>query len=128
MCINRLFIKIFSALAGDKMRALESTARDLGMGVLVEVHDPAELADALALETPLLGINNRSLRTFETRLETTLELLAAVPAGRIVVTESGIRAPEDVARMRAHSVNAFLVGEAFMRAPDPGQALRELFP
>jgi indole-3-glycerol phosphate synthase len=97
------------------------------MAVLVEVHDGAELEAALALQTPLLGINNRNLRTFETRLETTLDLLERVPAGKIVVTESGILAPADVARLRARSVNAFLVGEAFMRAPDPGAALRALF-
>jgi indole-3-glycerol phosphate synthase len=109
------------------MQGLEAAARALGMAVLVEVHDAAELDAALALETPLLGINNRNLRTFETRLETTLELLARVPAGKVVVTESGILAPADVARMRERSVNAFLVGEAFMRAADPGAALRELF-
>jgi hypothetical protein len=97
------------------------------MAVLVEVHDAAELDAALSLQTPLLGINNRDLRSFETRLETTLELLAQVPAGKLVITESGILAPADVARMRARSVNAFLVGEAFMRAPDPGAALRQLF-
>jgi indole-3-glycerol phosphate synthase len=91
------------------------------------VHDGAELEAALALKTPLLGINNRNLRTFETKLETTLDLLPRVPAGRLLVTESGILAPRDVARMRAAGVHAFLVGEAFMRAPDPGAALRQLF-
>jgi indole-3-glycerol phosphate synthase len=118
---------IAAALARQDMQGLEGVARALGMAVLVEVHDAAELDAALALETPLLGINNRNLRTFETRLETTLELLARVPAGKIVVTESGILAPADVARMRARSVNAFLVGEAFMRAPDPGTQLARLF-
>jgi indole-3-glycerol phosphate synthase len=118
---------IAAALARQDMQGLEASARSLGMAVLVEVHDDAELDAALALETPLLGINNRNLRTFETRLETTLELLARVPAGKLVVTESGILVPADVARMRERSVNAFLVGEAFMRAADPGSALRGLF-
>src|SRR5688572_29546649 len=118
---------IAAALARQDMQGLEASARSLGMAVLVEVHDGAELEAALALQTPLLGINNRNLRTFETRLETTLDLLERVPAGKIVVTESGILAPADVARLRARSVNAFLVGEAFMRAPDPGAALRALF-
>jgi indole-3-glycerol phosphate synthase len=118
---------IAAALARQDMQGLEASARSLGMAVLVEVHDAAELDAALALETPLLGINNRNLRTFETRLETTLDLLARVPAGKVVVTESGIHAPVDVARMRERSVNAFLVGEAFMRAADPGAALRALF-
>jgi indole-3-glycerol phosphate synthase len=118
---------IAAALARQDMQGLEGVARALGMAVLVEVHDAAELESALALETPLLGINNRNLRSFETRLETTLDLLASVPPGKTVVTESGILAPADVARMRARSVNAFLVGEAFMRAPDPGAALRRLF-
>jgi indole-3-glycerol phosphate synthase len=118
---------IAAALSAEAMIELESVAATLGMAVLVEVHDGAELKSALALKTPLLGINNRNLRTFETRLETTLELLPQVPAGRMVVTESGILAPQDVARMRAQGVHAFLVGEAFMRAPDPGAALRQLF-
>ena len=118
---------IAAAVARQDMQGLEASARSLGMAVLVEVHDAAELDAALSLQTPLLGINNRNLRTFETRLETTLDLLARVPAGKLVVTESGILAPADVARMRARSVNAFLVGEAFMRAPDPGAALRRLF-
>ena len=99
----------------------------LKMAVLVEVHDAAELERALRLQTPLLGINNRNLRTFETRLETTLNLLPDIPAGKLVVTESGIVSRGDVERMRAANVNAFLVGEAFMRAPDPGAALAELF-
>jgi indole-3-glycerol phosphate synthase len=97
------------------------------MDVLVEVHDQAELDIALTLETPLVGINNRNLRTFDTSLDTTLALLAGVPAGKRVVTESGILTRDDVTRMREHSVNAFLVGESFMRAPEPGVALRELF-
>ena len=118
---------IAAALARQDMQGLEASARALGMAVLVEVHDARELEAALALDTQLLGINNRNLRSFETRLETTLELLAQVPPGKTVVTESGILAPADVARMRARGVNAFLVGEAFMRAPDPGVALRQLF-
>jgi indole-3-glycerol phosphate synthase len=118
---------IAAALARQDMQGLEALAQSLGMAVLVEVHDEAELESALALKTPLLGINNRNLRTFETRLETTLGLLRRVPQEKIVVTESGILAPADVAHMRSHSVNAFLVGEAFMRAPDPGTALRQLF-
>src|SRR5678815_680683 len=96
------------------------------MAVLVEVHDAGELDRALALRTSLVGINNRNLRTFEVSLETTLALLPRIPPGRLVVTESGILAPEDVRRMRAAGVNAFLVGEAFMRAPDPGAALAQL--
>ena len=118
---------IVAALARQDMQGLEAAAASLGMAVLVEVHDAAELDAALALQTPLLGINNRNLRTFETRLETTLDLLARVPPGKTVVTESGIHAPADVARMRARSVNAFLVGEALMRAPDPGAQLGQLF-
>ena len=118
---------IAAALARQDMQGLEASARSHGMAVLVEVHDAAELEAALSLQTPLLGINNRNLRSFETRLETTLELLAQVPAGKLVITESGILAPADVARMRERAVNAFLVGEAFMRAPDPGAALRQLF-
>jgi indole-3-glycerol phosphate synthase len=97
------------------------------MGVLVEVHDERELERALSLSTPLIGINNRDLRTFGVSLHTTLELLPRIPADRIVVTESGIVAQRDVAQMRRHGVNAFLVGEAFMRAPDPGAALTALF-
>ena len=118
---------IAAAVARQDMQGLEASARSLGMAVLVEVHDAAELESALSLQTPLLGINNRDLRSFETRLETTLELLAHVPHGKLVVTESGILAPTDVARLRASGVNAFLVGEAFMRAPDPGVALMQLF-
>lgn len=118
---------IAAALAPDQLRELEAAATDLGMDVLVEVHDREELDAALSLDTPLIGINNRDLRTFETRLETTLSMLKDVPAGKRIVTESGILRPEDVDRMRTHGVQAFLVGEAFMRAPDPGAALHELF-
>jgi indole-3-glycerol phosphate synthase len=118
---------IVACLQDAELRAFEKTAHALGMAVLVEVHDGAELEAALELKTPLLGVNNRNLRTFETRLETTLDLLPRIPAGRLLVTESGILAPADVARMRARGVNAFLVGEAFMRASDPGAALRQLF-
>lgn len=118
---------IVAALGDASLRELAGLARDLGMDVLVEVHDADELERALALDVTLVGINNRNLHTFETRLETTLQLLPAVPANRIVVTESGILASADVALMRAHGVQAFLVGEAFMRAPDPGQALADLF-
>ncbi|MFV0284590.1 MAG: indole-3-glycerol phosphate synthase TrpC [Castellaniella sp.] len=118
---------IAAALAPAQLRELETVAFDLGMDVLVEVHDRNELDAALSLKTPLIGINNRDLRTFETRLETTLSMLEALPAGKRVVTESGILQPEDADRMRAHGVQAFLVGEAFMRAPDPGVALHELF-
>ncbi|MEO8631335.1 MAG: indole-3-glycerol phosphate synthase TrpC [Betaproteobacteria bacterium] len=118
---------IVAALDPPRMQALEATARELGMAVLVEVHDAQELNVALELTTPLLGINNRSLRTFETKLETTLELLSEIPSGKIVVTESGIARPEDVAHMRANAVHTFLVGEAFMRAPDPGAELARVF-
>ncbi len=118
---------IVAALDLRLMRDLESQAHALGLGVLVEVHDAPELDLALQLRTPLLGINNRNLRTFETRLETTLDLLGRIPADRLVVTESGIGARADVAIMRQHGVHAFLVGEAFMRAPDPGVELAQLF-
>jgi len=118
---------IAACLSRAEMLELERVADSLGMAVLVEVHDGDELEKAAALKTPLLGINNRNLKTFETKLETTLDLLPRVPKGRIVVTESGILAPEDVARMRRHGVETFLVGEAFMRSADPGRALRELF-
>jgi indole-3-glycerol phosphate synthase len=118
---------IVACLEDAQMRSLESAAQALGMAVLVEVHDADELDRALKLKTPLIGVNNRNLRTFETRLETTLELLPRMPADRIVITESGILSPDDVARMRSRGVNTFLVGEAFMRAPDPGAALRKLF-
>jgi indole-3-glycerol phosphate synthase len=118
---------IVAALDNGTMAELEQTASALGMAVLVEVHDAAELDRALALKTPLLGINNRNLRTFETRLETTLSLLDRIPGDRLVITESGILAPADVQRMRSAGVNAFLVGEAFMRAADPGAELKKLF-
>jgi len=117
---------IAAALARQDMQGLEASARSLGMAVLVEVHDAAELEAALGLQTPLLGINNRDLRSFETRLETTLDLLPRIPEGRIVVSESGIAGRADIARLRNCGVQAFLVGEALMRAADPGRALREL--
>jgi indole-3-glycerol phosphate synthase len=118
---------IVAALDDGRLREFELLAASLGMAVLVEVHDAAELARALRLSTPLVGINNRDLRTFATTLETTLALLPAVPADRLVVTESGILAPSGVSRMRAAGVHAFLIGEAFMRAPDPGVELARLF-
>jgi len=118
---------IAAALDVAHMRELESLARELGMAVLVEVHDAVELDSALALATPLVGVNNRDLRSFETRLATTLDLLPYVPPERLVVTESGIRARADVALMRAHGVHAFLAGEAFMRAADPGVELESMF-
>ena len=118
---------IAAALDLPTMRDFEALAASLGMGVLVEVHNGGELDLALQLETPLIGINNRNLRSFEVSLQTTLELLPRIPAGRIVVTESGILATGDVQLMRHNHVNAFLVGEAFMRAPDPGLALAALF-
>lgn len=111
----------------SELAALEQLAFDLGMAVLVEVHDAAELDIALQLRTPLLGINNRNLRSFEVSLDTTLAQLARIPADRVVVTESGILGPQDVRTMRAAGVNAFLVGEAFMRAEDPGRELARLF-
>ena len=110
-----------------KMQELEALAMSLGMAVLVESHDGEELDTALQLKTPLIGINNRNLRTFETKLETTLDLLPRVPGDRMVITESGILAPEDVVRMQQNKVHAFLVGEAFMRAADPGAELARLF-
>ncbi len=118
---------IAACLDDAPMRELEALAFELGMAVLVEVHDGAELERALALKTPLVGINNRNLRTFEVSLQTTLDLLPRVPADRLLVTESGILAPDDVRRMRDAGVHAFLVGEAFMRADDPGAALERLF-
>ena len=118
---------IVAALTDAELREFEALAYALGMAVLVEVHDAAELDRALRLSTPLLGINNRNLRTFATTLDTTLELLPSIPADRIVVTESGILAPADVTRMRNSGVHAFLVGEAFMRAADPGAELARLF-
>jgi len=118
---------IVSALDHGLMAELEACAQELGMDVLVEVHDGDELTAALRLKTRLLGINNRNLRTFEVTLDTTIGLLPRIPAERLVVTESGILAPADVKRMRDANVHAFLVGEAFMRAPDPGTELRRLF-
>jgi indole-3-glycerol phosphate synthase len=118
---------IVAALGVPQMHELEERARELGMAVLVEVHDASELEAARGLKTPLVGINNRNLRTFETRLDTTLELLDRVPNDRIVVTESGIGSSKDVKVMRDNGVHAFLVGEAFMRAESPGFALSDLF-
>lgn len=118
---------IAAALTLPEMLALEAQAHGYGMAVLVEVHNGDELDAALQLKTPLLGINNRNLRSFEVSLDTTLGLLGRIPDGRIVVTESGILGPEDVARMRANGVQSFLVGEAFMRAPEPGVELARLF-
>jgi indole-3-glycerol phosphate synthase len=118
---------IAACLDDAHMADLEAQALSLGMDVLVEVHDSAELDRALRLATPLVGINNRNLRTFEVSLETTLALLPRVPPERLLITESGILARDDVRRMREAGVGAFLVGEAFMRAPDPGVALAELF-
>ena len=118
---------IVASLADGQMAELEDCALGLGLDVLVEVHDGAELERALRLKTPLVGINNRNLKTFEVTLDTTLGLLAQVPADRLLVTESGILGPDDVQRMRDAQVHAFLVGEAFMRAPDPGAALSALF-
>ena len=118
---------IVSALSLAQMQEMEAIATGLGMAVLVESHDGDELDLALQLNTPLIGINNRNLRTFEVSLDMTLSQLARIPAGRIVVTESGILSTTDVATMRAHQVGAFLVGEAFMRADDPGAALARLF-
>jgi indole-3-glycerol phosphate synthase len=118
---------IAAALEVAQMRAFEALAHTLGMAVLVEVHNSDELQAALQLTTPLLGINNRNLRTFEVTLQTTLDLLAQIPKDRIVVTESGILAPSDVKLMRDHQVHTFLVGEAFMRASDPGAELARLF-
>jgi indole-3-glycerol phosphate synthase len=129
---SRLFgadciLLIVAALDDARLSALEASARGFGMAALVEVHDAAELERALKLATPLIGVNNRNLRTFDVDLETTLKLLPQVPRDRLVVTESGILAPADVARMRSRGVHAFLVGEAFMRAADPGAALAALF-
>ena len=118
---------IVAALSLPQMQALESLAHSLGMAVLVEAHNGAELDVALQLQTPLIGINNRNLRTFETELETTLALLPRIPRQRMVITESGIRSAEDVVRMRQNNVRAFLVGEAFMRAANPGVELARLF-
>ena len=118
---------IVAALEQGQMLELAHTAQEAGVDVLVEVHDRAELERALELSTPLIGINNRDLHTFDMRLETTLELLPYIPPDRVVITESGIHTREDVALMRERDVNAFLVGESFMRAQEPGRKLRELF-
>ena len=118
---------IAACLDDAQMADLEALAFGLNMAVLVEVHDRAELLRALKLRTPLLGINNRNLRTFDVSLQTTLDMLPDVPADRLLVTESGILGRDDVTRMRAAGVHAFLVGEAFMRSADPGAALAELF-
>jgi len=118
---------IAGCLSSEEMQRLETIAQRLGMAVLVEVHDDAELKAALALQTPLIGVNNRNLRTFETRVETTLDLLPLIPPGRIVVTESGIASRGEIRRLQGAGVRAFLVGETFMRARDPGRALKDLF-
>ena len=118
---------IAACLSDDQLRELNDLARRLGMDVLVEVHDARELERGLRLDNRLIGVNNRDLRSFEVRLETTLELLEQIPGDRITVTESGIHSRDDVKLMRSHGVNAFLVGEAFMRAADPGAMLAELF-
>lgn len=118
---------IVAALEDDRMHELTALATELGMDVLVEVHDERELGRALALDTPLIGINNRDLRTFSTSLQTTTALLGKIPRDRVVVTESGIHTPADVALLRAQGVHVFLVGEAFMKAADPGKKLHELF-
>jgi indole-3-glycerol phosphate synthase len=118
---------IVACLDDAQLVDLEACASALGMAVLVEVHDGEELDRALKLKTPLVGINNRNLKTFEVTLDTTLGLLPRVPAGRVPITESGVLVAADVGRLRAAGVGAFLVGEAFMRAPDPGRALAELF-
>ena len=118
---------IVSALKPADLRDLYALAQSVGLDVLIEVHDAEELAIALALGPDLIGINNRNLKTFNTNLETTIDLLSNIPAGVVVVTESGISTVADVSRMQANNVNCFLVGEAFMRATDPGQALSDLF-
>ena len=109
------------------MQLLEQVSHELGMAVLVEVHNGKELDQALELETPLVGINNRNLRTFDVTLQTTLDLLENLPEDRFVITESGIFTPEDVALMRSNNVNGFLVGEAFMRQDDPGAEFKKVF-
>jgi len=118
---------IVAGLADDTLQRLARIATDLGMDVLIEVHDREELERALRLRLPLIGINNRDLKRFVTSIDTTLDLLNDVPSDRLVVTESGIGTREDIARLRGRNVNCFLVGEAFMRSPDPGARLRELF-
>jgi indole-3-glycerol phosphate synthase len=118
---------IAACLDDGRLGELNALAHEFHMDVLIEVHDAEELRRAIGVENRLIGINNRNLRTFEVSLQTTLDLLPAIPDERIPVTESGIHTRDDVARMRAAGVHAFLVGEAFMRAPDPGERLRELF-
>ena len=118
---------IAACLDDTQLKTLEALAMSLDMAVLVEVHDEAELARALKLKTPLIGINNRNLNTFEVSLDVTLSLMGQVPAERLLVTESGVMNPQDVKRLRDAKINAFLVGEAFMRADEPGEALAELF-
>jgi len=118
---------IVACLELNQMKELESCAHELGLDVLVEVHNAEELDQALELNTPLLGINNRNLKTFEVTLQTTLSLLSSVPSNKTLVTESGILSRADVQLMRDNKVNAFLVGEAFMRSPNPGAALSDLF-
>ena len=118
---------IAACLDDAQMKDFEAIALGLGMAVLVEVHDSAELDRALKLKTPLIGVNNRNLRSFEVSIQTTLDLRSRVPAERLLVTESGIATREEVARLRSADIHAFLVGEAFMRAPEPGEALADLF-
>ncbi|MEO1957556.1 MAG: indole-3-glycerol phosphate synthase TrpC, partial [Methylophilaceae bacterium] len=118
---------IAAALELKQMQLLEDVSHELGMAVLVEVHNQEELDLALELATPLVGINNRNLRTFDVTLQTTIDLLKKLPDDRFVITESGIFTPEDVALMREHNVNGFLVGEAFMRQPDPGAEFKKVF-
>ncbi len=121
-------ILLIAASLGDRdLRAFADLATELGLDVLMEVHDEIELERALATEVPMIGINNRNLRTFETSLNTTLRMLDKIPDDRLLITESGIHTRDDVEKMRAANVNGFLVGEAFMRADDPGEALAELF-
>jgi indole-3-glycerol phosphate synthase len=127
-CMGADAVLLIAACLDDaQMKDMEAIALDLDMAVLVEVHDQGELERALKLKTPLIGINNRNLKTFEVSLDTTLALRSLVPADRILVTESGIHTRDDVLRMGAAGVNAFLVGEAFMRVPEPGEALQALF-
>lgn len=118
---------IVAALPRDLLQELDGLAREIGLDVLVEVHNETELEDALTTGAKLVGVNNRDLHTFTTDLATSERLLPMIPKSRTMVTESGIHTPQDVARMRAAKINSFLVGEAFMRAADPGTALRELF-
>ena len=118
---------IVAALSNDQLHELESAATELGLDVLVEVHNGHELERALRLSTPLIGINNRNLRTFEVSLDVSIDLLREIPPDRTLITESGILTRDDVQRLRGHGIFGYLVGEAFMRAPDPGQALKTLF-